>query len=96
MADHVILCVSELAANAVLHSRSRLPGGTFTVRAKISPGDYAWIEAKDDGGPTSPGIRDATGRHGLDIVRALATDWGIDGNHATRTVWASFDWSDRP
>ena len=35
-ADDVILCASELAANAAQHSRSRLPGGTFTVRAVIS------------------------------------------------------------
>jgi len=33
MADDVILCASELAANAAIHSHSRLPGGTFTVRA---------------------------------------------------------------
>src|SRR5262249_3233793 len=65
MADEVILCASELAANAATHSRSRLPGGTFTVRAKISPGAYAWIQVEDDGGPTSPGIRDAAGHHGL-------------------------------
>ena len=96
MADDVILCVSELAANAVIHSRSRLPGGTFTVRAKISPGDYALIEVEDDGGPMSPGMHDATGHHGLDIVRALATDWGIDGDHTARSIWARFDWSDRP
>ena len=51
MADDVILCASELAANAAIHSHSCLPGGTFTVRAKISPGDYAWIEVEDNGGP---------------------------------------------
>ena len=96
MADDLILCASELAANAAIHSRSRLPGGTFTVRAKISPGDYAWIEVEDDGGLTSPAICDATGHHGLDIVRALATDWGVGGDHTTRTIWARFDWSGRP
>jgi anti-sigma regulatory factor (Ser/Thr protein kinase) len=96
MAEDVILCASELAANAAIHSRSRLPGGTFTVRAKISLGDYAWIEVEDDGGPRSPGIRDVTGHHGLDIVRALATDWGISGDHTARTIWARFDWSARP
>jgi anti-sigma regulatory factor (Ser/Thr protein kinase) len=96
MADDVILCASELAANAVIHSRSRLSGGTFTVRVKISPGGYAWVEVEDDGGPMSPGIQAATGHHGLDIVRALATDWGISGDHTTRTIWARFDWSDRP
>jgi serine/threonine-protein kinase RsbW len=96
MADDVILCASELAANAATHSRSRLPGGAFTVRVKISPGDYAWVEVEDDGGPTSPGIRDSAGHHGLDIVRALATNWGIGGDHTTRTTWARFDWPDRP
>ena len=95
IADDVILCASELAANAAIHSRSRLPGGTFTVRAKISPGDYAWIEVEDDGGPESPGLRDGTGHHGFDIVCALATDWGIGGDHTARTIWARFDWPDR-
>jgi anti-sigma regulatory factor (Ser/Thr protein kinase) len=96
MADDVILCASELAANAAIHSQSRLPGGTFTVRAKISLGGYAWVEVEDNGGPTDPAIRDSAGHHGLDIVHALATDWGIDSNHTTRTIWARFDWSDRP
>jgi anti-sigma regulatory factor (Ser/Thr protein kinase) len=96
MAEDVVLCASELAANAAIHSRSRLPGGTFTVRVKISPDGYAWVEVEDDGGPMSPGIHDATRHHGLDIVRALATDWGISGDHTTRTIWARFDWSDRP
>ena len=95
MADDMILCASELAANAAVHSQSHLPGGTFTVRVRISPGDYAWIEVKDDGGPSTPGIRDSTRHHGLDIVRALATDWGISGDHTTRTIWARFDWPGR-
>jgi serine/threonine-protein kinase RsbW len=96
MADDVILCASELAANAAIHSRSSLPGGTFTVRVKISPDDYAWVEVEDDGGPKSPGLRDVIGHHGLDIVRALATDWGIGGDHTARTIWARFDWPGRP
>jgi hypothetical protein len=41
MASDVILCASELAANAALHSNSCRPGGTFTVRAIISPSQYA-------------------------------------------------------
>ena len=92
MADEVILCASELAANAALHSKARLPGGTFTVRAEISPGHYARIEVEDDGGPWTPAVTDSTGHHGLDLVRALATDWGTEGDHTTRTTWAQFDW----
>ncbi len=30
--------------------------------------------------------------HGLEIVRTLASDWGIDGDHTTRTIWARFNW----
>lgn len=92
MADDVLVCASELATNAVLHSQSRLVGGAFTVRGKISPGSYAWIEVEDDGGPWSPSACDAERGHGLDIIRALADDWGIDGDHTGRTVWARFDW----
>ena len=95
IADEVILCTSELAANAALHSRSSLPGGTFTVRARISPGDHAQIEVEDGGGPWTTGTRDTAGHHGLDIVRALATAWGIDGDHTTRVIWARFDWPGR-
>jgi serine/threonine-protein kinase RsbW len=96
MANDVILCASELAANAALHSHSRLPGGTFTVRAIISPGQHARIEVEDDGGPWTPAASDPTQHHGLDIIRALASDWGIDGDHSSRTIWARFDWRDQP
>ena len=96
MADEVILCASELAANAALHSNSRLPGGTFTVRTEIIPGHYARIEIEDNGGPWTPKITDSTGHHGWDIVRALATDWGIDDDRAIRTIWARFDWTGHP
>lgn len=93
--DDVILCASELAANAALHSRSRLPGATFTIRIMISPGHYVRIEVQDDGGPWTPAASDPTSHHGLDILRALASDWGIDGDHSSRTIWASFDWHER-
>ncbi|MGH3219631.1 MAG: ATP-binding protein [Streptosporangiaceae bacterium] len=92
MADDVLVCVSELATNAVLHSDSRLAGGTFTVRGKSSLGDYFWVEVEDNGGPWTPAAADPERGHGLDIIRALADDWGIDGDRCGRTVWARFDW----
>jgi anti-sigma regulatory factor (Ser/Thr protein kinase) len=51
IADDVILCASELATNAAIHSRSRLPGGTLTVRASVSPEYHVLIEVEDNGGP---------------------------------------------
>ena len=92
MADDVILCASELAANAALHSNSRLPGGAFTVRVAISPWDHIRIEVHDNGGPWTPVVSDTERHHGLDIVRIHATDWGIDGDQASRTAWARFNW----
>ncbi len=76
-ADDVILC----AANAAQHSRSRLPGGTFTMRAMVSPELYARIEVEDNGGPWNQGMVDPARHHGLDIVRVVADEWGIDGDH---------------
>ena len=52
------------------------------------------IEVEDNGGPWTPAIPEPIG-HGLDIVRALASDWGIDGNDTTCTAWVRFDWLDR-
>lgn len=91
-ADDVLLCVSELATNAVLHSRSRLPGGSFTVRSRIRPGSHCIIEVQDGGGPWAPAVDDTGRGRGLAIVQALADQWGIDGDHTGRTAWARFDW----
>ncbi len=93
-ADDVILCASELSANAALHSHSRLPGGTFTVRAAVHPGSHVRIEVEDNGGPWIAPPGDLNGHHGLDIVRALTKEWGINGDHEARAIWARFDWSE--
>jgi anti-sigma regulatory factor (Ser/Thr protein kinase) len=90
-ADDAVLCVSELATNSVLHSESRQPGGTFTVRAEVYEGDYLWIEVEDNGGPWDTRPDDYDRPHGLAIVGALASAWGIDGDYRTRVVWARLD-----
>jgi serine/threonine-protein kinase RsbW len=91
VADNVIQCASELAANAVRHSRSRL-GGTFTVRAEIYPNDYIWIEVEDGGGTWLEAAHDPGRGHGLEIVNALASEWGVEGDEDSRVVWARLDW----
>jgi Histidine kinase-like ATPase domain len=90
VADDAILCLSELAANACLHSASQLPGGTFTVRVLILDGAEVRIEVADNGGPWT--ARDGDDRpHGLTIVASLASDSGVAGDTVTgRTSWATF------
>jgi anti-sigma regulatory factor (Ser/Thr protein kinase) len=92
VADDVILCASELSANAAQHSDSREPGGTFTVRAQIHPGDHVQIEVEDNGGPWVEPSPDPSRGRGLDIVRALAADSGVTSADAGRRVWACIVW----
>jgi serine/threonine-protein kinase RsbW len=89
-ADDVILCLSELAANAVLHSDSHRPGGTFTVRIESCPGAHIRIEVEDDGGPWLAPTPDPGSGRGLDIIGVLAAEWGIAISPGGRTVWARF------
>ena len=49
-ADDAALFLSELAANACLHSRSREPGGRFTVRVQRDDARLR-VEVTDEGGP---------------------------------------------
>jgi anti-sigma regulatory factor (Ser/Thr protein kinase) len=93
--DEVILCASELAANAVVHSHSGYLDATFTIRAEIHHGNYAWVEVEDGGGTWTELAYDPTRGRGLDIVRAVAADWGIDGDHRGRVIWARINWPER-
>jgi serine/threonine-protein kinase RsbW len=91
IADDVILCASELAANAAVHSNSS-EIGTITVHAHVSPGSHVLIQVDDDGGPWSGPAGDPTRGRGLKIVGVLAAHWGITPRPSGRTVWARLDW----
>jgi anti-sigma regulatory factor (Ser/Thr protein kinase) len=95
-ADELILMASEISTNAVVHSNSGQPGGTFTVRAEIRPGDYAWLEVEDQGGPWVKRDHDVEHGRGLDLVAALAGDgnWTVEAGDTpgTRVVWVWLDW----
>jgi serine/threonine-protein kinase RsbW len=88
-ADDALLCLSELATNAILHSRSRAPGGQFTVRAQRH-GNHLRVEVRDQGGPWTPhalpGPAGQNGR-GLAIVGRLTRTWGRSGDETGWTVW---------
>ena len=94
VADELVLIASELATNAILHSRSGHPNREFTVRATLYPGDYAWIEVIDQGGAWTADEHDDEHGRGLAIVANVAGDgnWGIEGDASSRVAWFRLDW----
>jgi anti-sigma regulatory factor (Ser/Thr protein kinase) len=85
------LVVSELVTNAILHSDSGKPDGWFVLDVLVYP-TKVQIRVHDLGGPKEPTRVEATetakrGR-GLMLVDALSIAWGVEGDAATRTVWA--------
>ena len=92
-ADDAVLCLSELVSNAIVHSHSRRPGGTFTVSAQVNA-SFLRVEVHDGGGPWTQPVRSRDGAHGrgLLIVARLATAWGRTGDSETGwTVWFTMD-----
>lgn len=84
------LLTSELVTNAVLHSNSRLPGGTVAITVLESAGGVQ-VEVADSGSQTTaPVVRGpvyASGGHGLLLVQCLSDRWGYLRDEAGTTVW---------
>jgi anti-sigma regulatory factor (Ser/Thr protein kinase) len=101
-ADDAELIVSELAGNALRHTRSGGAGGRFAVEVALGracPGraaDGVVITVQDNGGGGVPriggdGPPDTGSEHGrgLAIIAAVATRLGHQGNPETgHSVWA--------
>ena len=88
--DVALLLTSELVTNAVLHSDSRLRGGTVTLVMTAVSGGLR-IEVTDSGSDISaPVVKDevfASDGHGLFLVQSLADRWGYVRDVAGTTVW---------
>ena len=98
--DDVVLCASEVAANAVMHSGSRDPEEYCTIHAELYEDGHVRIEIEDESRPWAALLKDrgytwarlsnADGQAhlGLLIVRQLARSWGVQCHgEMARIVW---------
>lgn len=89
--DVAVSVANELATNAIQHSRSGEPGGEFVLRITTSD-KRCQLRVIDQGAPTSPARHELTdtelsGR-GLAMVELMSDSWGVEGDEASRSVWA--------
>lgn len=88
--ETAILLASELVTNSVRHSDCRRRGQGITVAA-IPLGSGIRIEVTDISGPTVPAFRTggalAEGGRGLQLVLALAANWGYWCDGGLTTTW---------
>lgn len=99
--DDILVCASELATNAVLHSRSGQPGGRFSVEVALRGGQSAYVAIRDSGGPWAERdnpVRDEDAEcgRGLNVVAGLAAEMGIAGDVSGRTAWFLSQWEPVP
>lgn len=83
-ADVVELLVSELVTNAILHAGTqvtlRLSHDDGVLRVEVRDGSSAKARQRNYG-------TEATTGRGLELIEALATDWGVDTDDSGKTVW---------
>lgn len=96
VADDVVLVVSELAGNAIRHSRSGADGGTYTVRISHQATEkvpHIWVEVLDKGSRSWDGILRPQPTRGLSVIECLSTWMGSDdGPEGQRTVYARLEY----
>lgn len=89
--DDVLLCVSELATNAVLHGVP--PGRGYRLHLLLAPSAGRLRVEVHDSGPGLSRVRERgagaedVGGRGLRLVSALADKWGADARDPGKTVW---------
>ncbi|MFD3972099.1 ATP-binding protein [Streptomyces cyaneofuscatus] len=94
-AHDVLLCVTELATNALRHG---VPTGRgFRVQIFLERMEMALrVELRDSGdgrvraADALPGVEDEGGR-GLLLVGALADKWGVAERNPGKIVWCEFN-----
>ncbi|WP_078863524.1 ATP-binding protein [Streptomyces sp. AcH 505] len=95
--DDAVLILSELLSNAWRHGRplghTEIGDGDIRAAWQVDKSGRLTVEVTDGGGPTrpvpsTPSVT-ARGGRGLNIITALAQDWGVrDSASGEVTVWA--------
>lgn len=93
----VIMAVSELAGNAIVHTASGAPDGQFVVHLAAFA-DRWKVRVDDEGSPSVPRVVvdaivedaewDSESGRGLAMVASISRDWGVMGGRCARAVWA--------
>ncbi|MEV0383848.1 ATP-binding protein [Nonomuraea sp. NPDC050643] len=87
--DDVVLLTSELATNAILHTRSGA-GGSFTVTVTSSESAVR-VLVSDAGSEGPPCVcrtsAQSTSGRGLPLIEALSHRWGFTRQDGSTTVW---------
>jgi two-component sensor histidine kinase len=88
--ESIVLMVSELATNALLHAAS-----TFELRIEQDSSSVTVVVTDEGGGTPRLRTPDSNQPHGrgLQVVSALATAWGTDdgGGEIGKSVWFRVD-----
>ncbi|MEV0282393.1 ATP-binding protein [Streptomyces sp. NPDC050610] len=93
--EDLLLCVSELATNALLHGVP--PGRGFRLVLRLSADGVLRLEVHDSGGGWPHARTDASdasaaseGGRGLFLVEMLSDKWGVSERTPGKVVWCEF------
>ncbi|MCT4354256.1 ATP-binding protein [Streptomyces sp. Je 1-79] len=89
-ADDVLLCVSELATNALLHGVP--PGRGYRLHLYLERPGPLRVEVHDSGDGVPAAREPSCGEsgRGLFLVAALADRWGVGERNPGKVVWCEF------
>ncbi|MFI9846732.1 ATP-binding protein [Nonomuraea sp. NPDC051941] len=95
--DDVVLVVSELTTNAVMHSASGAPGGRFALQVEVDAAAHSVGVTCVDLGPALVAAKrgEGEGGHGLALVRELADTYEVRAEPTSRTVCCWLDWAEQ-
>jgi serine/threonine-protein kinase RsbW len=94
--DAAVVCASELATNAILHTASGDPDGTYLVLVRVTA-SLAWVLVVDQGSEKVPVVKPnsvvAEAQRGLALVKGFGTLVRAGGS-AGRWVGVALDLAD--